>query len=111
MTGSPSLALSSQQATHLAVVANELLSNAVKHGQAKQVRISLASGEGQLRLRIQDDGIGFPDKLDEDRPGMGVRIMHYRARIIGATLEIGSGLSGTTVTCTLRRTDQPEQFC
>ncbi len=94
-------------ATHLFRIAQEAVSNAVKHGRARHVRISLASGRGQLRLRLQDDGVGFPATLDEDRQGMGVRIMHYRARVIGATLEISNGLDGgATITCTLRHTDE-----
>ena len=95
-------------ATHLYRIAQEAVSNAVKHGRAEHVRISLASGRGRVRLRIQDDGLGFPEQLDEERRGMGVRIMHYRARVIGATLEIADGLDGgTTITCTLRYTDEP----
>ena len=95
-------------ATHLYRIAQEAVSNAVKHGKAPHVRMVLASGWGRVRLRIVDDGIGFPEDLDEDRPGMGVRIMQYRARVIGATLEITRGMDkGTIITCTLRRTDEP----
>ncbi|MFQ5571965.1 MAG: PAS domain S-box protein [Rhodothermales bacterium] len=95
-------------ATHLFRIAQEAVSNAVKHGRAKHVKLSLASGHGQVRLRIQDDGVGFPAELDEERGGMGVRIMHYRARVIGATLEIAGGVDGgTTITCTLRRLSTP----
>ena len=95
-------------ATHLYRIAQEAVSNAVKHGKAKHVRMMLASGQGRLRLRVVDDGIGFPEDLDEHRPGMGVRIMQYRARVIGATLEIARGVEkGTIITCTLRRTDEP----
>ncbi|HMB90479.1 MAG TPA: PAS domain S-box protein [Rhodothermales bacterium] len=95
-------------ATHLYRIAQEAVSNAVKHGKAPHVRMLLASGWGRVRLRIVDDGIGFPEDLDEDRPGMGVRIMQYRARVIGATLEIARGVEkGTIITCTLRRTDEP----
>ena len=64
-------------AIHLFRIAQEAVSNAVKHGQATVVRVMLASGAGQVRLRIQDNGKGFPHELGEDR-GMGVRIMHYR---------------------------------
>ncbi len=94
-------------ATHLYRIAQESVSNAVKHGRARQVRILLAAGR-QIRLRIHDDGVGFPEKIDEERRGMGVRIMHYRARVIGATLDIADGLDGgTTITCTLRRSKEP----
>lgn len=89
---------------HLYRIAQEAVSNAVKHGHATLVRITLAAGEDQVRLRVQDNGTGFPETLPEDR-GMGVRIMHYRARIIGANLEIRRGTEGGTIlTCTLTHT-------
>jgi len=52
-------------ATHLFRIAQEAVSNAVKHGRAGQVKISLAAGR-QIRLRIHDDGIGFPEFIDEE---------------------------------------------
>jgi two-component system sensor kinase FixL len=90
-------------ATNLYRIAQESVSNAVKHGRATHVTISLASGEDQIRLRVQDNGVGFPE-VPVDHTGMGVRIMHHRARIIGATLEIRNAPEGgTVVTCTLLR--------
>jgi two-component system CheB/CheR fusion protein len=91
-------------ATHLYRIAQEAVSNAAKHGRATRVVITLASGEERVRLRIQDNGIGFPDVPTESQ-GIGVRTMHYRARIIGAMLDIRDHPEGgTVVTCTLRRT-------
>lgn len=95
-------------ATHLFRIAQEAVSNAVKHGKAERVKILLAGGQDQVRLRIQDDGVGFPDDFDVETAGsgMGVRIMHHRARIIGANIEIASGVEGgTVITCTLRNLD------
>jgi two-component system CheB/CheR fusion protein len=93
--------LESTVSTHLYRIAQEALSNAVKHGRARKVSLTLSSGSRQLRLRIKDDGIGFPDELPEEH-GMGVQIMHYRARIIGATLEIWRDpAGGTVVICSL----------
>jgi two-component system, LuxR family, sensor kinase FixL len=90
-------------ATHLYRIAQEAVSNAVKHGRASRVVLRLASADDQVRLRVQDDGVGFPDVLEENQ-GMGVRIMHHRARIIGATLEIRrADEGGTVLTCTLPR--------
>ena len=94
-------------ATHLYRIAQETVSNAVKHGQADHVSLMLASGRRRLRLRVKDDGIGFPEeevgKHESHIDGMGVRIMHYRARLIGASLEIWSTPGeGTVVTCTMR---------
>ena len=93
----------SNAAIHLYRIAQEAVSNAVKHGKASHVRVSLALGDEQVRLHVQDDGIGFPEELPKER-GMGVRIMQYRARIIGATLEIWRDPAGGTVlTCTQPR--------
>lgn len=94
----------STAAINLYRIAQEAVSNAVKHGTAPAVRVTLASGREHVRLRIQDNGVGFPLVLNEDR-GMGVRIMHYRARVIGGLLEIRRRPEGgTLVTCTLPRT-------
>jgi two-component system CheB/CheR fusion protein len=99
----------SSTATHLYRIAQEAVSNAVRHGDATRLKLLLASGADQIRLRVQDDGVGF-DAESVDGPGMGVHIMNYRARIIGGTLEISSDLGeGTVVTCTLPRTGQPAE--
>jgi signal transduction histidine kinase len=91
----------STTATHLYRIAQEAVSNAVRHGDATQITIILASGPDQIRVRIQDDGIGF-DPKEVDGPGMGIHIMNYRARIVGGNLEINTDPGdGTTVTCTL----------
>ncbi|HEX7070318.1 MAG TPA: PAS domain S-box protein [Rhodothermales bacterium] len=90
-------------ATHLFRISQEAVSNAVKHGKATRITIRLASGEDQIRIRIQDNGVGIPEELPEHR-GMGVRIMHHRARMIGGTLEIRRAASGgTIVVCTVLR--------
>ncbi len=90
-------------ATHLYRIAQEAVSNAVKHGMANRVAVTLATGHDRVRLRIHDNGSGFPDSMNESQ-GMGVRIMHYRARIIGGTLDIRDHADGgAVVTCTLRR--------
>jgi signal transduction histidine kinase len=95
-------------ATHLFRIAQEALSNAVKHGKARHVKISLAAGARQVRLRIYDDGVGFPDEASSEPTGMGVRIMRHRARVIGANLDIGGNAEGgTTITCTVRNINQP----
>ncbi|MCH8275927.1 MAG: PAS domain S-box protein [Bacteroidetes bacterium] len=87
--------------TNLYRIAQEAVSNAVKHGKASHVHILLSARDHRIHLTIRDDGIGFPDELPEDR-GMGVRIMKYRARVMGATLEIRKGSrGGTIVSCIL----------
>jgi signal transduction histidine kinase len=77
------------------------VSNGVKHGCAKHVRIGLISDLETLTLTIKDDGVGI-GTLDPQRQGMGLRIMHYRAGMIGASIAIEKQRSGgTRVTCSL----------
>ena len=90
-------------ATHLYLVAQEAVHNAVKHARCQNIRVSVVS-DHLLVLRIQDDGIGIPDQPAEIHGGLGLRIMRNRAAIIGATLTIERALpTGTVVTCALAR--------
>jgi PAS domain S-box-containing protein len=82
-------------------IAQEAVTNAVKHGKAKEVAIDLSNGSGRIVLTIQNTGLPFPE-LKSRSAGMGLRIMNYRASVIGASLEIkGAKTSGTRVTCCL----------
>jgi signal transduction histidine kinase len=82
-------------------IAQEAVTNAIKHGKAKRVTISLSTKDGKIVMRIQNTGLPFPD-LSSRTTGMGLRIMNYRANLVGGTLEIkGTGMNGTMVICTL----------
>jgi two-component system, LuxR family, sensor kinase FixL len=73
--------------------------NAIRHGGAANVAISLQPRGERLELAVQDDGKGF-DMPAVSHSGMGIRIMRYRARVIGATLELVSRPGqGTRVCC------------
>jgi signal transduction histidine kinase len=86
-------------ATHLYRIAQEAVNNAAKHGQARHVVLGLTPGQHSTTLTIHDDGIGFQEGANKPT-GMGLRIMHYRASMIGASLAIHSDASsGTTVIC------------
>jgi two-component system sensor kinase FixL len=74
-------------ATHLYRIAQEALSNAVRHGKARTIGVVLEADDEALHLWVRDDGVGIPEKLPETS-GMGLRIMHYRARLLGGHLEI-----------------------
>jgi signal transduction histidine kinase len=88
-------------ATELYRIAQEAVTNTVKHAQAKTVTIRLERGNDLIRLVVADDGVGIP-RLDRG-DGAGLRIMRYRATSIGASLAVERGPSrGTVVTCTLR---------
>jgi signal transduction histidine kinase len=82
-------------------IAQEAVTNAIKHGKAKRVNIGLANGGDKLTLTIQNDGLPFPD-LHSHSTGMGLRIMNYRASLIGGSLDIrAKGDNGTVVTCSV----------
>ena len=82
-------------------IAQEALSNAVKHGKAKRISVTLSQRDGRLVLCIENDGIPFPPDYKPTKR-MGLRIMNYRAHTIEGTLEIQPAQeSGTIVTCTV----------
>ena len=78
--GGDNVELASQRATSVALIANELLQNALEHGMAGrdqgQITITLIHKYGQLRLRVEDDGIGLPASFDADTDlGLGLDIV------------------------------------
>ncbi len=88
-------------ATHLYRIVQEAVNNAIRHGKARHVVIALTAAHVQERglLTIQDDGIGFEPKPG-DKPGLGLRSMRYRGRMIGARLKVNRAEGGgTLVTC------------
>jgi signal transduction histidine kinase len=88
-------------ASQLYKIAQEAVTNAIKHAKAKAVGISLANGAGEIILTIHNDGLPFPN-LKGPSTGMGLRIMNYRASLIGASLEVkGGGPHGTRVICSV----------
>jgi signal transduction histidine kinase len=93
--------LSGHTMLQLQKIAQEAVSNAIKHGKARNVSISLVNEEEQLALMIKNDGLPFSVPAGKQNR-MGLRIMNYRASTIGATLDIkAANKSGTIVTCQL----------
>jgi signal transduction histidine kinase len=86
--------LSLSAALHLYRIAQESLTNAVKHGQATWVVIQLEVTPEHLCMRVQDNGTGMPQ--DVLPGGMGQRNMQTRAALLDATLSIGSTETGGT---------------
>jgi two-component system CheB/CheR fusion protein len=88
-------------ATHLYRISQEAVTNALRHSQPDSIQISLNKTDDLITLRIIDNGIGIDESRDKVS-GMGLRIMAYRAGVIGAALQVGAGeQGGTAVTCTL----------
>jgi two-component system sensor histidine kinase UhpB len=75
-------------------VAQEALTNAFRHADPEHVRLSLLARGGQVRLEVEDDGVGLPDDLAED---WGIRGMRERALLVGARLEIVPAVEGGTL--------------
>ena len=87
--------------THLFRIAQEALTNTMKHGEATQVMLSLRKSGDWIALSIQDNGVGISEEPPRGR-GLGLELMKHRAQSIGATLEIGrAGETGTRVLCKL----------
>jgi len=85
--------------THLYRIAQEAVNNAIRHGEAKNILISLIPGNGYGTLRIENDGTSLPEHSAGDS-GLGMQIMKYRAGMIGGSLKVESGVSrGVTITC------------
>ena len=90
-------------ATQLFRIAQEAITNAIKHGQAGAIRVSLESKGHYVTLKIADDGKGLPTS-NGHTDGMGLRIMRYRAGQVGAQFSVRPGpMRGTIVSCTLFR--------
>ena len=90
-------------AIHFYRIAQEAINNAIKHGKAKTVHLQLAGRDDDYQLNVQDDGVGI-GLPQPGQGGMGLHIMNYRARTLGAVLNIRPGdRGGTLVTCSLAR--------
>ncbi len=92
---------------HLYRIAQEAVSNAIKHGKAKRIEIGLTHTEKRINLAVHDNGIGFPKM--PGKKGMGLRIMRYRVGVIGGSLAIQKKAGGgTTVVCSVHQTQNEE---
>jgi PAS domain S-box-containing protein len=84
-------------ALHLYYIAQEAILNAVKHGKAGCIEVRLAAVNGDdCLLTVRNNGAAptSPTSLSPPSRGMGIPIMKYRARMIGATVVIQSSPSG-----------------
>lgn len=106
---SPVLIHDSAVATHLYRIAFEAVRNAIQHGKPSRIGISLFERGGQLKLTVEDDGVGLPETR-QDGGGLGIRIMAHRAAIIGGSFAIEPApTGGTIVTCSVPRLPAPRE--
>lgn len=97
-------------ATHLFRIAQEAVTNALRHSDADQIWISLRQLNDRIVLEVSDNGSGIDKSIVNHAgaqgamPGFGLAIMNYRAGIIGGKLHIERrGEGGTSVTCIVPR--------
>jgi signal transduction histidine kinase len=88
--------LTNEQALQLYRIAQEAARNAVQHGKARNIEISVRHDPGQLIQTIRNDGQPWAP-VKESGKSLGLRIMRYRAGTFGGTLAVQSDSSGQTV--------------
>jgi two-component system sensor kinase FixL len=88
-------------ALHLFRIAQEAVTNAIRHGRARRVEITLYRKLKQVSLEIRDHGRGFT-VLPPSGAGIGLRIMKYRASVLRGALRFANVVPrGAIVTCTV----------
>lgn len=81
-------------------ITQEAISNAIQHGRASRITIEVTGDDDLESLRIIDNGNGL-HAASKDGPGIGLKTMSYRARLLGMKLNIfRNDLNGTTVEIT-----------
>lgn len=96
----PVLVKDPSAAMHLYRIAQEAITNAIRHGATKQILLDLSANHEGASLVIDNDGRDFPARLPKSK-GIGLQVMSYRAEMIGGALDVRPRAGGgTTVTCT-----------
>ncbi len=83
---SENVALDQTAAEHLYRIAQESISNALRHSGCASITMTLAADPTAISLTIVDDGRGIDGALES--VGLGIRMMGYRARLIGGTARV-----------------------
>ena len=101
-----------RHARHLFRIAQEAISNALKHADAETIRATLHKTHQGVLLEIQDDGVGIghPNQLrdagiETSSSGRGLSSIRYRADLIGARVDIGPSTQGGTFVRVIVPTD------
>jgi two-component system, LuxR family, sensor kinase FixL len=98
-------------ANQLYRIAQEAIHNAVRHGGAKRIALHFGTDRRGIVLAVKDDGDGLPSEHAEG-PGLGLRVMKYRAALIraGITVRPRPRGCGTEVICRLPHSTDAAQF-
>ena len=97
-----STSLPSTVATQLYRIAQEAVTNTLRHAQANRIAIRLHTRGSDVILTVEDDGCGINAEGAGSGNGLGLQTMAYRARMVGGVLSIRvSAVGGTVVECQL----------
>jgi ligand-binding sensor domain-containing protein/signal transduction histidine kinase len=91
---------------HVVLIAQEAISNAIQHGNARTISVTLTYANDAMHLVVSDDGSGFVEDAGVQQParGYGMRNMRHRAERLGAKLDVASEIGkGTSVSLRVRR--------
>lgn len=93
-------------ATHLYRMVQEGISNAIKHGKAKNIKIAFTQNKENTKLVIKDDGVGMLEENYSSK-GIGLKIMKYRSHIMNAAFTIKANFPhGVILECSLKNPKQ-----
>ena len=91
--------IDSTVAVNLYRITQEAVTNAIKHGKAKNIDIELFLDKGKSLLSVKNDGLDFSENTSTGK-GLGLRLMEYRAEEISGSIDIRRGdKGGTVLTC------------
>ncbi len=105
-------------ATHLYRIAQEAITNAIRHGKASRIEVDLRMTGDRLALAVKDNGVGLPAKNGQPpsaysgpssvRSGIGVQGMYYRAHLIGGVFDLRRHPRGGAIaTCSISKPLRP----
>jgi signal transduction histidine kinase len=78
-------------------VAQEALTNILKHAEAKSAGLEIGISKDVFELRVRDDGKGMPHSRRDASPSHGIAAMRHRAAALGGTLEVTPAPGGGTL--------------
>jgi signal transduction histidine kinase len=92
--------LDRSRSLHLYRIIQEAVNNSVRHGKARKIHIEAKQDGKDVTITVLDDGSGLSERTTQN-PGLGLRIMEYRARMLGATLTVerAGEAGGTRMIC------------
>jgi two-component system sensor kinase len=91
----PNFEVEQDSSIHLYRIIQEAIGNAIKHGKAKKITIQCIIREGVRTVCIHSDGRGFKlPRKSRKWAGIGLHLLQYRARLLGATVEVSAGKDG-----------------